>query len=132
MRFALAFATLVGLASGAEAALVVSVGFGADGFRSSSRSAAGDPGQTAGAVVVPDWSALGAGPNDNLAPQWSQPPHSPLAGPIHSSPMVLGVGLDNAQRSAVPDATSWGLLLAGFGLVGVVARRRRDTRSVTA
>jgi MYXO-CTERM domain-containing protein len=36
------------------------------------------------------------------------------------------------ELSAVPDAASWGLLLAGFGLVGVVTRRRRDARSVAA
>jgi MYXO-CTERM domain-containing protein len=132
MRFALAFATLVSFASGAEAALVLDGGFGPDDFRSGSRSIAGDPGQSVGAAVVPDWSNPGAEPNDNIALTWSTARHSPLAGSARSSTEVLGAVLDTVELSAVPDATSWGLLLAGFGLVGIVARRRRDTRSVTA
>jgi MYXO-CTERM domain-containing protein len=132
MRFALAFATLVSFASGAQAALVLDGGVGADGFRGSSRSIAGDPAQVVGAAVVPDWSNPGVGSIDNIALAWSAARHSPLAGSAHSSTEVLGAVLDTVELSAVPDATSWGLLLAGFGLVGIVARRRRDTRSVTA
>jgi hypothetical protein len=131
MRFALAFAMLVGFASGAEAALVVNGGLEEDGLRSSP-IAAGYPGQPSGVALVQDWSTLGAGPKDNPAPQWPKPQPGPVASPAHSLPKVSDTGLDNVELSAVPDAASWGLLLAGFGLVGVVTRRRRDARSVAA
>lgn len=35
------------------------------------------------------------------------------------------IGLDNVVLSAVPEPGTWGMLLAGLGLVGVAARRRR-------
>jgi MYXO-CTERM domain-containing protein len=132
MRFALAFAALVGFASGAEAALVVDGGIGVEGFSGGSRSVAGDPVQPVGAAVMLDWSNPAARPDENIALHWSAARHAPFAGSAHPSPEALGAALDNVELSAVPDATSWGLLLAGFGLVGVIARRRRDTRSVTA
>lgn len=34
------------------------------------------------------------------------------------------IGLDNVVLSAVPEPGTWGMLLAGLGLVGVAARRR--------
>jgi PEP-CTERM motif len=34
-------------------------------------------------------------------------------------------GVDNVSVSAVPEASTWAMLIAGFGLVGVAARRRR-------
>lgn len=49
----------------------------------------------------------------------------------------FGVVLDNVSIAAValatvPEVTTWGMLLAGFALVGVASRRRRLSRSVTA
>lgn len=35
-----------------------------------------------------------------------------------------GVALDNVSISLVPEPATWGLLMAGFGLVGITARRR--------
>ncbi len=37
--------------------------------------------------------------------------------------------LDNVNLSAVPEPETWGMMLAGFGLVGFVARRRRAARA---
>ncbi len=36
-----------------------------------------------------------------------------------------GPALDNVSISAVPEASTWAMLIAGFGMVGVSARRRR-------
>lgn len=36
------------------------------------------------------------------------------------------VGLSNIAFNAVPEPATWGLMIAGFGLVGVAARRRRS------
>ncbi|MEY2884108.1 MAG: hypothetical protein RL490_1832 [Pseudomonadota bacterium] len=36
-----------------------------------------------------------------------------------------GIVLDNVSISAVPEAASWVLMIAGFGMVGFAARRRR-------
>ena len=38
-----------------------------------------------------------------------------------------GPALDNVSISAVPEASTWALLIAGFGMVGVSARRRRGS-----
>ena len=38
-----------------------------------------------------------------------------------------GPALDNVSISAVPEASTWVMLVAGFGLVGFTARRRRHT-----
>jgi hypothetical protein len=40
-------------------------------------------------------------------------------------------GVDNVSVSAVPEAATWAMLIAGFGLVGAAARRAR-VRSVAA
>lgn len=49
------------------------------------------------------------------------------------SPGSFGAVLDNVTLSVVPEAATWGLLLTGFGAIGVMARRRREqTVSVTA
>lgn len=42
-----------------------------------------------------------------------------------------GPALDNVRISAVPEASTWAMLIAGFGLVGVASRRRR-VRTVLA
>jgi hypothetical protein len=39
-------------------------------------------------------------------------------------PAGLGVRLDTV-RSAVPEPATWGMMILGFGLVGLTARRRR-------
>ena len=36
-----------------------------------------------------------------------------------------GPALDNVAISAVPEAATWAMLIAGFGMVGAAARRRR-------
>ena len=36
--------------------------------------------------------------------------------------------LDNVSLTAVPEPETWGMMLAGFGLIGFVARRRRATK----
>lgn len=38
-----------------------------------------------------------------------------------------GPALDNVSISAVPEASTWALLIVGFGMVGVTARRRRTS-----
>ncbi len=43
----------------------------------------------------------------------------------------LGGYLDNISIAAVPDASTWVLMIAGFGLVGIAARRR-SPRAVIA
>ncbi|TRW14247.1 PEPxxWA-CTERM sorting domain-containing protein [Glacieibacterium frigidum] len=35
-----------------------------------------------------------------------------------------GVVLDNISVTAVPEPATWGLMIAGFGMVGFTARRR--------
>ena len=40
----------------------------------------------------------------------------------------LGGYLDNVSVEAVPEPATWGMMLAGFGLVGVASRRRRGRR----
>ena len=42
--------------------------------------------------------------------------------PTGAPPFAL---LDNVVMSQVPEAATWAMLVAGFGLVGAVARRRR-------
>lgn len=42
-----------------------------------------------------------------------------------------GPALDNVRISVVPEASTWAMLIAGFGLVGAASRRRRG-RSVLA
>ena len=47
---------------------------------------------------------------------------------------VLGgndFGIDDISLNAVPEPTSWAMLIAGFGLVGIAARRRRG-HAITA
>lgn len=44
------------------------------------------------------------------------------------SPGSFGAVLDDVSLSAVPEATTWALLITGFGSVGVIARRRRARR----
>jgi hypothetical protein len=39
---------------------------------------------------------------------------------------------DNIALSAIPDATTWALLMTGFGSVGLLARRRRARRPMVA
>ena len=41
-----------------------------------------------------------------------------------------GPALDNVSVSAVPEASTWSMLIVGFGLVGAVARRRSQTTAV--
>lgn len=48
------------------------------------------------------------------------------------SPGSFGAVLDNVSLSAVPEATTWALLITGFGSVGVLARRRRARRPMVA
>lgn len=48
------------------------------------------------------------------------------------SPGSFGAVLDNVSLSAVPEATTWALLITGFASVGVLARRRRTQRPVVA
>ncbi len=38
-----------------------------------------------------------------------------------------GPALDNITIAAVPEASTWGMLIAGLGLVGMASRRRRPT-----
>lgn len=44
---------------------------------------------------------------------------------------AFGAALDNVAITAVPEPASWGMLIAGLGLVGY-AQRRRSRRSVAA
>jgi choice-of-anchor C domain-containing protein len=37
-----------------------------------------------------------------------------------------GPALDNVSISAIPEAATWAMLIAGFGMVGVASRRRRS------
>ena len=41
-----------------------------------------------------------------------------------------GPALDNVSITAVPEASTWVMLIAGFGLVGVSARRRRHSFAI--
>jgi choice-of-anchor C domain-containing protein len=41
-----------------------------------------------------------------------------------------GAALDNVQVAAVPEAHEWAMMLAGLGLIGWVASRRRGTASI--
>ena len=50
-----------------------------------------------------------------------------LGGPGGLPPFSL---LDNVSVSVVPEPTTWAMLIAGFGLVGASARRRRNTAVV--
>lgn len=43
-----------------------------------------------------------------------------------------GVVLDNVTLSVVPEAATWAMVIAGFGIVGAGARRRRLLRPVAA
>ncbi len=43
-----------------------------------------------------------------------------------------GPVLDNVSISVVPEAATWAMLIAGFGMVGVATRRRRQPPVVTA
>lgn len=50
-----------------------------------------------------------------------------------ADPAATRVNSDAAvPSSVVPDVMSWSLLLIGFALVGLTARRRRRSNSVTA
>lgn len=48
------------------------------------------------------------------------------------TPGSFGAVLDNVSLSAVPEATTWVLLITGFASIGVLARRRRALRPVIA
>ena len=45
---------------------------------------------------------------------------------------AFGTVLDNVSIALVPEPATWGLMLAGFGLTGVLVRRRARTRSLLA
>ena len=46
---------------------------------------------------------------------------------LQTSGCCFGPALDNVSVSAVPEASTWSMLIAGFGLVGLGARHRRRT-----
>lgn len=48
-----------------------------------------------------------------------------LVGADNVGPVLDGVALSIAQPGIVPEPATWALMLAGFGLVGLSARRRR-------
>jgi hypothetical protein len=43
-----------------------------------------------------------------------------------------GVVIDNVVLSAVPEPTTWALMLVGFGFAGMALRRRRQPRAALA
>ncbi len=43
-----------------------------------------------------------------------------------------GPALDNVTISAIPEPAMWGMMLLGFGMVGVAARRRHTVTSLSA
>lgn len=47
---------------------------------------------------------------------------------IHSGGVNNAYALDNLQVAAVPEAETWGMLLAGLGALGFVARRRQNQK----
>jgi hypothetical protein len=47
-------------------------------------------------------------------------------------PNQYGVVIDNVRISEVPEATTWGMMLAGFGMVGFAFRSRRYAKAVSA
>ena len=49
------------------------------------------------------------------------------AGSIKFSSSSIAFELDDIATAAVPEPATWGLMIAGFGMVGVGARRRRAT-----
>jgi choice-of-anchor C domain-containing protein len=48
-----------------------------------------------------------------------------------TSGSFFGLALDNVSITAVPEPTSWALMIAGFGLVGSAMRRRKPSVSVS-
>lgn len=45
---------------------------------------------------------------------------------------AFGAALDNVSVTAVPEPAVWGMMIAGFGVVGFSSRRRRSIKAVTA
>lgn len=45
---------------------------------------------------------------------------------------AYGAALDNVSAMAVPEPAVWGMMIAGFGVVGFQSRRRRSIKAVTA
>ena len=41
-------------------------------------------------------------------------------------------GLDNLSLTAVPEPSTWAMMIVGFGLVGAAARRRKSAGRTTA
>lgn len=83
-----------------------------------------------GTISAPDTGPIGTGPSLSLA----------LSG-IHSVRFFSNnrtVGFDNFEfgelsvGGAVPEAATWTMLIAGFGMVGFAMRRRSSTGSLTA
>ena len=89
------------------------------------------------------------GGGSNAAPNWQSQSFSFVAtgastllsfraDPISSAAIgnpnfvAFGPALDNVSAVAVPEPAAWALMIAGFGLIGSVSRRRRRGMSVTA
>lgn len=156
MRFVLALATLAGLAGGAQAADRISGSFDVDALQGVIRHDFGSS-----ALATPDDHLITVSPADqfrlasrgagdrnpaglthltlgSLASSQGGERSALSPANIQDSVSVNAVAAafdgvpSDEQSSAVPDVTSWGLLLGGFSLVGIIARRRRDGRSVSA
>lgn len=71
----------------------------------------------AGPIIDPNWASfsytltLGAGSHT-------------IAFQENDDRLYYAAGLDNVSLTAVPDASTWALMIAGFGMVGFAMRRR--------
>ncbi len=71
--------------------------------------------------ITHPWIIATAGSGDTLA----QGTGTLITGFLAVTPDSAGLGPDIANIGAVPEPASWALLVAGFGLIGTAARRRR-------
>ena len=78
-------------------------------------------------LSVPGPTAPVATPYNVVAPATGFYNFRVLYGECCSFPAVLSITVNDGPFGVVPEPATWGMMIAGFGLVGSAMRRRRET-----